>query len=139
MGPYKAVFAGFKSDLKARKESHLFKDHYSCKKVCDSCGATQAFPSVMKDKTARELLYTNFALDAKWRGTMVSHFDYVMSSGKKSPWMEVKEFHKDMIVYDLMHLGALGVWRQLAVTLEHKFNKARQYSPNMAARFRDHC
>ena len=109
-GPYIAAFAGFKGDLKARKESHFCSESYQSTKCCDTCGAIQPFTKAYHNMVLRFLLYTDFDLTAPWRSSVGSGF-------KKSPWNCIPGFHPDTVYYDLMHIGSLGTWRDLVAAV----------------------
>jgi hypothetical protein len=68
-GPYKAVFGGWKGDLKARREGHACSASFQSREVCDSCRALQPFSSVVADPARRPFLYTDFSPTAEWRFT----------------------------------------------------------------------
>ena len=97
-GPYRACFGGWKGDLKARKECHFCKAGYQSKNVCDSCAARRPF------------LYTNLRPDAPWRASPGENM-------RNSPWHCVPGFDELLVHYDIMHVGPLGIWRNLCAAV----------------------
>lgn len=117
LGGFRGCFAGFKADLKARKESHFFNRSYTSLKCCDTCSATQPFPSAVANPISRSLLYSDFSPHARWRGTNEDNSEYLRKCADPSPWHVVPGFHKDLLLYDLMHVGPLGIWRDIVAAL----------------------
>jgi hypothetical protein len=113
MGGYRAACIGFKADLKGRKEANFFKQFYGAIRVCERCRATQAFPSVLRDPAKRRMLFTDMSPDAPWRTSRISHEQYVASCGDVSPWFGVPGLRLEMMYFDIMHIGPLGIFRNL--------------------------
>eukprot|EP00969_Alexandrium_andersonii_P139814 6185283-Alexandrium_andersonii.AAC.1 len=55
-------------------------------RCCDGCGALSNFP-----RANRELLYTDFAPGAEWRGTLIDHDAYLETNNaaSRSHWLQV--------------------------------------------------
>ena len=107
-GGFRVVFAGFKADLKARRESHFFSRHPQCMFICDECMATQAFK-----RAPKALNYTDCSEDALWLQTMQS------SGGHdcRSPWRHVRGWCLGLNYRDNMHNEYLGLCRDLCANL----------------------
>ena len=93
----------FKADLKARKEAHLFRENYLCKRMCDRCGAIQSRgvdPEAMSYKDTRP--------DADYAGSIITHADYCCSAPRVSPWAAIGGWQIENSVYDFMHVCYLG-------------------------------
>eukprot|EP00969_Alexandrium_andersonii_P043952 1927341-Alexandrium_andersonii.AAC.1 len=67
-GSFRAAFAGFKSDGKARVEANGFCRWWQCRQICDSCLAERETNSCNQ-----ALLYKDFRECAGWRQTVLSH------------------------------------------------------------------
>ena len=112
-GPWRAIFAGLKADLKARKELNFMSRSYLHVHMCDECEAVQPFPSVMRSKALRRFLYTDVSVDAAWRGSRQTHEQYLARARTVSPWIVVPGFRRELLYWDLMHIGPLGVYRDI--------------------------
>ena len=124
-GGYRACFTGLKGDGKARVEANSFKNNYSSIHMCDFCCATAPFPTVLRDAGLRQLLFTNFDLDAQWRSTMLDHEQYMLLDGS-SPWAIVPGWRKELVLLDWMHIGPLGFFRDLAGSVCAEFIERRE-------------
>ena len=100
------AFLTFKADLKARKQCHLLKHYYLCKRLCDRCAAIQPKKA---GEANHPLSYKDLTLNAPYTTTTVSHEEYLRTSGKVSPWVAVKGWRLETCSFDLMHLVFLGV------------------------------
>ena len=78
---YWGACAGFKADLKARKEAHSFKHGYMSIYCCDRCRATQPFPRALQSDELQRLLCSDVSAEAPWRSTRITHEDYVNYAG----------------------------------------------------------
>jgi hypothetical protein len=124
MGPYKACCSGCKADLKARREAHFFAQNYNTSRVCERCHATQPFKNVMRSPALKRLLYTDLSADAPWRGTRISHEQYVAAisdPSEVSPWFVIPGMRLEMVFFDLMHVGPLGIFRNLCAAVVTDF------------------
>ena len=123
-GDYTAAFAFFKSDGKARCESHSFSNNFSTTHCCDGCFATQPVPTVLKKVRLKALLYTDTSPNAGWRHTVFDHETYMEHTLYRSPWHVVPGWRKELVIHDWMHVGPLGILRDfdgsLAFDLAHR-------------------
>ena len=111
-GPWRAIFAGVKSDLKAKKEMHFLNRSYQHMHMCDECTAVQPFPSVLRSPALQEHLYTDVSPGASWRASRRSHEAYMLEP-VVSPWTIIPGFRRELMFWDYMHLGPLGVYRDV--------------------------
>jgi hypothetical protein len=111
--PYglRGCYFGFKADLKARKESHLFTRYYQCTLLCDLCLAMQPYK-----KSDPELNYKQFYEDALYTGTFVSHDWHVANDDPPSPWCVVPGYNHVNNFLDLLHNLYLGAGRDIIAT-----------------------
>lgn len=107
-GEYRGKFAGWKGDLKARKECHNTTAWYQARAMCDGCLAVQPFASVLRDPNKRRFCYTDFSAGAPWRAT-----NGLGEGMRHSGWRAIRGWHDSLVHWDLMHNGPHGVWRNL--------------------------
>ncbi|CAK9082764.1 unnamed protein product [Durusdinium trenchii] len=107
-GEYRMAYFTFKADLKARKECHLFKNYYLCKRMCDRCAAIQ--PKCPAD-TNHPMVFKDMRPTAPYRTTTVSHAEYLRTASRISPWAVVKGWSLETTSFDLMHMIFLGIAR----------------------------
>jgi hypothetical protein len=77
--------------------------------MCDSCGAVQCFKAV-----PRRLNFANFDDDAPYVFTLLSHFAYLLSAPRISPWAQVRGFQLEATWFDFLHVSPLGIERDSA-------------------------
>jgi hypothetical protein len=105
------VFTGLKCDGKARVEVNFFKRHFNATYCCDSCFATQPFPLAPVDH-----VYSDFGPHADWRGTILTHEDYLAIETDPSPLCAVDGYRLELNLWDRLHLEFLGFDRDVAAT-----------------------
>jgi hypothetical protein len=112
VGGWRAAYVGFRSDLKARQETHRFPRWYQCTKMCDMCFAEKA------SKYGQEaMLYTNFSATAPHLLTSWSHEDYVRHTALLSPWVVMPGFRLENTFYDTMHTIWLGTAKVMLASM----------------------
>jgi hypothetical protein len=110
-GPYSGSFVAVTHDAKARKETHLFANFYSCRYVCNLCPACSHVPL---------LSWANHRADARWKRYLLSHDGYVESRPTPShvtPWNQVPGFDITRALYDWMHSMHLGIGKDITAQL----------------------
>ena len=118
-GSYKFAYFGFKSDLKARKESHFLERSYQHTKICDTCLAEK------KSKYGQaEMEYKNFYPDAAFWETEMSHADFLRRCVKVTPWSEMPGFHIKSVFRDPMHILYLGCAKDLLASVLGYWHRA---------------
>lgn len=108
---WRACFAGFKADLKARVECHRFRRNYQSTSLCDMCLGQQPFKSADK-----ALNVFDFSEEAAWRDTMVNTAFYLAHDSKLSPWTAVRGWCLELNWYDDMHNYLLGTLKDHAAS-----------------------
>lgn len=102
------AYFGFKADAKARKECHTFDRSYQHNQICETCFAERP-----NKKGNPLLVFKNFADDAAYLMTELSHDEYVQSTRTPSPWLEMPAFHVKTAFRDPMHTVFLGSAKEL--------------------------
>jgi hypothetical protein len=127
-GGYRAVYAGWKGDLKARKNEHNFSRAWDSTFMCTDCAACQPF------KEGPECLYyTHVGPEAQWRRTTIDHECYMATDGS-SPWRFVRGWHLKTVFRDIAHIMWLGVCRDLTGSLLYVLaNKVRRFLNGLGA------
>ena len=107
---WRAAFAGWKGDFKARHEVHRLRRFYSSNFICERCAASKHLP---------ETLYGSFHADAGWRQTTTSHEDYLATTPEhlRTSWLAVTGFTFTRCIDDAMHIIHLGVARDAAASV----------------------
>jgi len=60
-------------------------------------------------------MYTDVAEAAPWRHERTDHETFMARHGAdSSPWFKIPGMRLELIYYDLMHIGPLGIFRSLA-------------------------
>ncbi len=59
-------------------------------------------------------MFTNVAAEAPWRHCRINHEQFVASCPALSPWFLVPGMRLELVFFDLMHIGPLGIFRSLA-------------------------
>lgn len=105
-----AAFSSISHDEKARKETHHFKQFYSCTLMCESCTACQH----SSDKSPG-----NFRSDAGWRPGLVSDQQYLAQTPVQelSPWASHPGWRLSRSLHDLMHCCHLGFGKDFTAQL----------------------
>jgi len=111
-GRYRASFGGMKTDLKARVECHGLRSSYASTVMCDACLALQPFPGAFRDPRRRPFLYTDFRAVSRWRTT-----GGLGEGMRASPYRCIPGFHADLALFDTMHCGPIGVWRNIGAAV----------------------
>ena len=117
-GDYRAVYAGWKGDMKARKKEHAFTRAWDCTWVCSDCAACQPYSGGIP-----ELTYTRVHPNALWKRTRISHEAYMLTDGR-SPWARVRGFHLKTVYRDVDHIMFLGFCRDVAGSMLYEFAQA---------------
>ena len=142
-GGHRAAYFGFKADLKARHESHLFKRWYQCIEICDQCLAQRHSKNCNP-----ALLFTDFSDAAAHLMTSISHSDYVRTHEPLTPWLNMPGFCIQTSFFDVMHciwLGtakdlyasALGFWHRSNCLVGNNLSECLQnFSQRMKAAFK---
>lgn len=94
----------FKADLKARKQSHLFRNYYQCRNICEQCKAVNP-GRAMGDR----FTYKNMRPGAPYAATCINHQEYCRTATRISPWSSVVGWQVENTSWDWMHLVYLGV------------------------------
>lgn len=100
------VYFGFKADLKARKQCHLFTKYYLCKDCCERCSAVKPTTSAPHPMT-----YKNMAPNAPYVTTCIDLDLYVATCDRISPWSAIEGFQLETVTWDFMHVVYLGTAR----------------------------
>lgn len=87
-GGWRCCYLGFNADSKARHQVHNFERFYNTSFICDTCCAGKPGHKQVPDA----LNFKNFARDAAWRLTKVSHRCYLRYAKERSPWCIVPGF-----------------------------------------------
>ena len=103
MSEPRLCYFGFKADLKARKEAHLFDRNYACREMCERCDACQ-----YKSNATSQYSYKNMGPSARYADRMLSHEEYLATTSKVSPWVAVPGFQLENCALDWMLLCYLG-------------------------------
>ena len=103
-GGFRLAYLGFKADMKARKEAHMFERNFNCNFICEACMATKAKPNL-------PCPFTDFSEHAAHRLSNISHATYVRTAPVLSPWAVMPGFHLHSVFRDLMHILFLGTIR----------------------------
>jgi hypothetical protein len=62
-------------------------------------------------------LYTDVSDSAPWRFTRVTHEQHLAAKGRwASPWYRIPGMRLELIFFDVMHIGALGIFRHLCAS-----------------------
>ncbi len=101
-GGWRCTFGGFKADRKASMQVHRFRHNYLATYMCETCYAVRPFA-----KAPKKYQFENFAPGAPWRGTTITHGEYLRSEGL-SPWRRVRGWDLRLNFEDLMHNVLLG-------------------------------
>ena len=109
-GPFGACFASVSHDEKARKDTHCFKQWYSCNRICESCSASQNIASHS---------HGNNRGDAPWRADLVSDEAYLRDTPADdlSPWISMPGYQLSRALHDLMHGVHLGTGKDFCAQL----------------------
>ncbi len=113
-GGWTAVFASYKGDAKARKESHLFARHYQAGYICEGCFAGDP---LKMHAVPKELSYRDFTMKAWWRKTLVNHEAYVASTAVLSPWFSIPGARVERVLKDIAHTCHLGICKDLVSSI----------------------
>lgn len=113
-GGWRAVFAGWHGDAKARNQVNFFTSSPTSTRVCDECKAVICY-----SRADRSLSYGDFSVTAKWKQHTISHAEYMAGTepAKLSPWCAVSGWHKTRVMWDLMHNLHLGILRDVVGSL----------------------
>jgi hypothetical protein len=94
-GDWRACFAGFKADGKARRECHHFCRHAQATFICDECLAVQLFPNA-----PAELNFTNVSDGAPWTRTIFTTAQYLAHDPRPSPWKDMCGWNLELNLRD---------------------------------------
>ncbi len=73
------------------------------------------FATVLRTPHLRSHMYTYVGEDAPWRHDRITHEKFVAANlGTLSPWFCVPGMRLELVYFDLMHVGPLGIFRSLA-------------------------
>ena len=135
-----AAFVSTCHDAKARKETHEFRNFYSCKFICDRCPAASHIP---------RLSHGNCRADCRWREHTVSHEQYMASApaSELSPWCNMPGWRHDRALFDLMHTIHLGTAKDFCAQMisdlcKHGYQGAgplAEQLTNLWSQFKSYC
>jgi hypothetical protein len=105
------------------------------------------FPTVLRTAELRRLMFTDVAATSPWRATRISHEQFLSSGVHVSPWFEIPGMRLELIFFDLMHIGPLGIFRSLVAGVLWDMcrrSEMRNLNDELALRlvwqeFRDFC
>ncbi len=122
-GGWRAAYAGWKGDAKARRLTHRFCSWYNCTDVCDGCFAK---------RDDGPLSYRNLTTRAPWRDTLVVHESYIATEPHVSPWSVVRGWALENTYRDLTHNVYLGIARDVVATCMVEFLEEGLLGPGQA-------
>ena len=76
--------------------------------MCERCKAVKPTTNANSHDA---MSYKNMAPVPPYARTQITHFEYVQSSTKLSPWMSIPGFSLETVSYDLLHVIYLGTAR----------------------------
>ena len=125
MGEWCAIWAGSKSDGKARREMHGFKRWWKTLQMCDGCLAENpAYATANMDRA-----YNDYRGEAGWRSTCIGHDEYMMDAEHVSPFAVCEGFRYELCLRDHAHLDNLGYGRDTGAALIKSFHKRGELGP----------
>lgn len=117
MGPWIPIYVATKSDGKARVEMHKMKRWWKCTKLCDGCGAVNPGRN-----TDPNLTWMDFNLNAGWKGTILSHEDY-MANDVASTFSRIPGWNFRLLLRDHAHMDPLGYGRDIGAGIIKSLHK----------------
>ena len=106
------VFAGYKADLKCRKESNEFHRFYGAEYICDVRVAQRP-----TNTSIPAFHFGDFSATAAWRDFPISHETYMASESVISPWAAMPGWRLESNWFDIMHILHLGVLRDVIASV----------------------